>query len=138
MPRFTGLLGLIVFLALAYAFSTNRRAIRWRTVVWGLGLQIFFAILVIKWTFGQTILHENRVDLHTFRLGIGIDESLDEAGLPGRIEIDFIGECRARRKTQCSSQHGNSCRVGKNLPGEKSHPAILAGTRLPCVRKIDV
>ena len=57
MPRFTGLLGLIVFLALAYAFSTNRRAIRWRTVVWGLGLQIFFAILVIKWTFGQTILH---------------------------------------------------------------------------------
>jgi CNT family concentrative nucleoside transporter len=57
LPRFTGLLGLIVFLALAYAFSTNRRAIRWRTVAWGLGLQIFFAILVIKWTFGQTILH---------------------------------------------------------------------------------
>jgi Nucleoside permease len=57
LPRFTGLLGLIVFLALAYAFSTNRQAIRWRTVVWGLGLQIFFAILVIKWTFGQTILH---------------------------------------------------------------------------------
>jgi CNT family concentrative nucleoside transporter len=57
LPRFTGLLGLIVFLALAYAFSTNRKAIRWRTVVWGLGLQIFFAILVIKWTFGQTILH---------------------------------------------------------------------------------
>jgi CNT family concentrative nucleoside transporter len=57
LPRFTGLLGLAVFLALAYAFSTNRRAIRWRTVLWGLGLQIFFAILVIKWTFGQTILH---------------------------------------------------------------------------------
>jgi CNT family concentrative nucleoside transporter len=55
--RFTGLLGLIVFLVLAYAFSTNRSAIRWRTVAWGLGLQIFFAILVIKWTFGQTILH---------------------------------------------------------------------------------
>ena len=28
MPRFTGLLGLITFLALAYVFSTNRRAIR--------------------------------------------------------------------------------------------------------------
>ncbi|WP_035359186.1 NupC/NupG family nucleoside CNT transporter [Edaphobacter aggregans] len=57
MYRFTGLLGLIVFLALAYAFSTNRNAIRWRTVAWGLGLQILFAILVIKWTFGQIILH---------------------------------------------------------------------------------
>ncbi len=57
MARFTGLLGLIVFLGLAYAFSTDRRAIRWRTVAWGLGLQIVFAFLVIKWNTGQTILH---------------------------------------------------------------------------------
>ena len=56
MGRFTGLLGLIVFLGLAYAFSTNRRAIRWRTVGWGLGLQIIFAFLVIKWSYGQQIL----------------------------------------------------------------------------------
>ena len=56
MHRFTGLLGLIVFLALAYACSSNRHAIRWRTVAWGLGLQIVFAFLVIKWSFGQIIL----------------------------------------------------------------------------------
>jgi len=57
LARFTGLLGLIVFLGLAYAFSTNRRAIRVRTVLWGLGLQIVFAFLVIKWNAGQRILH---------------------------------------------------------------------------------
>ena len=57
MARFTGLLGLITFLALAYALSTDRRAIRWRTVAWGLCLQILFAVLVIKWTLGQHILH---------------------------------------------------------------------------------
>jgi len=57
LSRFTGLLGLLVFLGLAYAFSTNRKAIRWRTVAWGLGLQIIFAFLVIKWSYGQTILH---------------------------------------------------------------------------------
>lgn len=56
MARFTGLLGLFVFVGLAYAFSTDRRAIRWRTVAWGLGLQILFAFLVIKWTLGQKIL----------------------------------------------------------------------------------
>jgi CNT family concentrative nucleoside transporter len=56
LARFTGLLGLIIFVGLAYALSTNRRAIRWRTVAWGLGLQIVFAILVIKWSYGQTIL----------------------------------------------------------------------------------
>ncbi len=57
MARFTGLLGLIVFLSLAYALSTDRRAIRWRTVAWGLGLQVVFAFLVIKWNTGQAILH---------------------------------------------------------------------------------
>jgi CNT family concentrative nucleoside transporter len=57
LARFTGLLGLITFIGLAYALSTNRKAIRWRTVAWGLGLQIVFAFLVIKWSYGQIILH---------------------------------------------------------------------------------
>jgi CNT family concentrative nucleoside transporter len=56
LARFTGLLGLITFLCLAYTLSTDRRAIKWRTVVWGLGLQVVFAFLVIKWSYGQTIL----------------------------------------------------------------------------------
>jgi CNT family concentrative nucleoside transporter len=56
LARFTGLLGLLVFLALAYIFSTDRRAIRWRTVAWGLGLQVLFAFLVIKWNAGQRVL----------------------------------------------------------------------------------
>lgn len=55
MYRFTGLLGLILFLALAYVFSTNRSAIRWRTVAWGLGLQVLFAVVVLKSTVGQRI-----------------------------------------------------------------------------------
>jgi CNT family concentrative nucleoside transporter len=56
LARFTGLLGLITFIGLAYALSTNRSAIKWRTVAWGLGLQVVFAFLVIKWTYGQRIL----------------------------------------------------------------------------------
>ena len=56
LSRFTGLLGLLVFLSIAYALSSNRRAIRWRTVAWGLGLQVFFAFLVIKVSYGQLVL----------------------------------------------------------------------------------
>ena len=41
-PRLQPLVGLIVILSLAYAISTNRRAIDRRTVAWGLGLQILF------------------------------------------------------------------------------------------------
>lgn len=48
MGRFTGILGLVTMLGLAYAFSTNRRAIRLKTVAWGLGLQFVFAVFVLR------------------------------------------------------------------------------------------
>jgi concentrative nucleoside transporter, CNT family len=53
LPRLQPLVGLIVILSLAYALSTNRRAIDRRTVAWGLGLQILFALLVLKTAAGQ-------------------------------------------------------------------------------------
>src|SRR5499425_2791143 len=55
MGRFTGILGLLTILGLAYAFSTNRKAIRGKTVAWGLGLQIVFAIFVLKVDFGRSL-----------------------------------------------------------------------------------
>jgi CNT family concentrative nucleoside transporter len=48
-----GLVGIAVMLGIAYALSTNRRAIRWKTVGWGLGLQFFFALLVLKTEWGR-------------------------------------------------------------------------------------
>ncbi len=48
MGRFTGILGLLTMLGLAFAFSTNRRAIRAKTVAWGLGLQFAFAVCVLR------------------------------------------------------------------------------------------
>jgi len=56
MARFSGLLGIITILSLAYIFSTNRRAIRIKTVLWGLGLQFVFASIVVRYTFGQKAL----------------------------------------------------------------------------------
>lgn len=56
MSRFTGVLGIIVLLAIAYLFSTNRRAIRLKTVVWGLTLQFAFALIVIYTNWGQTAM----------------------------------------------------------------------------------
>ena len=55
MGRFTGILGLLTMLGLAYAFSTNRKAIRLKTVAWGLGLQITFAIFVLKVDAGRRL-----------------------------------------------------------------------------------
>jgi concentrative nucleoside transporter, CNT family len=53
MGRFTGILGILTMLALAFTFSTNRRAIRLKTVAWGLGLQFVFAVFVLKINAGR-------------------------------------------------------------------------------------
>jgi CNT family concentrative nucleoside transporter len=58
MGRFTGILGLLTMLGLAYAFSTNRRAINKKTVVWGLGLQVIFAIFVLKIEIGRVLFQK--------------------------------------------------------------------------------
>src|SRR5664279_6402342 len=53
LGRFTGVLGILAVLLAAWLGSTNRRHIRWRTVAWGLGLQITFAFLVLRFDYGQ-------------------------------------------------------------------------------------
>ncbi|MGE3959213.1 MAG: NupC/NupG family nucleoside CNT transporter [Vicinamibacterales bacterium] len=49
------LIGAVVILGIGYAFSTDRRAINWTTIAWGLGLQVVFAFIVLKTTVGQTV-----------------------------------------------------------------------------------
>jgi CNT family concentrative nucleoside transporter len=68
LPRLQPLVGLIVILSIAYLASTNRRAIDGRTVVWGLTLQVVFALLVLKTAAGQAIF---------LRLGSAINRLLD-------------------------------------------------------------
>ncbi|HLJ40667.1 MAG TPA: nucleoside transporter C-terminal domain-containing protein [Candidatus Acidoferrales bacterium] len=53
MQRWVGLLGMLTILALAYLCSTNRRAIRLKTVLWGLALQITFAFIVLDTSIGR-------------------------------------------------------------------------------------
>ena len=58
MGRLTGILGVAAMLAAAFIFSTNRRAIRGKTVAWGLGLQFAFAVFVLKVEVGRIILQK--------------------------------------------------------------------------------
>ena len=53
MDRFTGILGILAVLLAAWLGSTDRKRIRWRTVAWGLGLQVTFAFLVLRFDYGQ-------------------------------------------------------------------------------------
>ena len=58
VPRAQALVGLVVILGIAYLMSTNRRAIDVTTVAWGLGLQIVFALLVLKTDTGQIVFQK--------------------------------------------------------------------------------
>jgi concentrative nucleoside transporter, CNT family len=76
------LLGAVMILGLAYALSTNRRAINWTTVAWGVGLQVVFALIVLKTTAGQ----------RTFAvLGDGINKLLGFAGVGSALVFGPLG-----------------------------------------------
>jgi len=53
MGRFTGLLGLAAILATAWLCSTHKRDVKLRIIAWGMGLQLAFALLVLKTDFGK-------------------------------------------------------------------------------------
>lgn len=55
MLRFTSFAGLLSFIFIAYALSQNRRAIRWKPVIAGALLQFFFALVILKTSFGQAV-----------------------------------------------------------------------------------
>jgi concentrative nucleoside transporter, CNT family len=53
LDRYTGVLGILAVLVAAWLGSTDRKHIRWRTVAWGLSLQLVFAFFVLRFSFGQ-------------------------------------------------------------------------------------
>src|SRR5271163_218264 len=83
MHRLVGVLGMLTMMAFAFLFSTNRRAIRGKTVAWGLGLQIAFAYLVINWTYGQWIFQ---------KAGAGVNWVLDFAFFGSQFVFGDLGK----------------------------------------------
>jgi concentrative nucleoside transporter, CNT family len=56
MSQFTGVLGIAAILGACWAFSTNRTAVKWKIVAWGLCLQLMFAFIVLKFQWGQNVM----------------------------------------------------------------------------------
>ena len=86
LPKAQSLVGLLVILTIAFASSTNRSAIDRRTVAWGLGLQVLFALLVLKTTPGQQLF---------IALGEGINRLLDFANVGASFVFGPLGNKEA-------------------------------------------
>jgi len=66
--RITGIFGLVLILGIGIALSRNRKAISWRVVGWGLGLQVILAVFVLRVELGRR-LFKALGDLATAILG---------------------------------------------------------------------
>jgi len=55
MHRLIGFLGIAAILGIAFLMSNNRKAINYRVVYWGLGLQITFALFILATPIGQPL-----------------------------------------------------------------------------------
>ena len=95
------LIGLFGILGLAYALSTNRKAISLRVVGWGLGLQVLFALIVLKTSIGQsvfTVLGDKMCQLLELSIvGSGfVFGALGDGAVWSRVMTGALGEEGAR------------------------------------------
>ncbi len=55
MENFISLLGIPVLLAAAWLMSSNRRLFPWRIVLWGIGLQVILAVILLRTPWGEAV-----------------------------------------------------------------------------------
>ncbi|MCS7338613.1 MAG: Na+ dependent nucleoside transporter domain protein, partial [Verrucomicrobiae bacterium] len=55
MLKLVSLLGVAVFIAVAWLMSPHRKLFPWRTVLWGLALQFAFAVLILETPVGRAV-----------------------------------------------------------------------------------
>ena len=61
MDRFIGVFGILAILGIAYLLSNNKKNIDKKIIFWGLSLQIFFALIILKVPGGKWIF--NSIDI---------------------------------------------------------------------------
>jgi CNT family concentrative nucleoside transporter len=55
LDRLRSLVGLVALAGIAWALSTDRRRVPWRVVMWGIGLQLLFALFILKTPAGAAL-----------------------------------------------------------------------------------
>jgi concentrative nucleoside transporter, CNT family len=81
MGRFTGLLGIVVILGVAWLMSAHKRAIKLRVLIWGLTLQFAFAVLVLKTGFGAIFQ----------QIGVGVNAMLGYSAVGSEFVFGPLG-----------------------------------------------
>jgi CNT family concentrative nucleoside transporter len=99
MSRLQPVCGLVLIALIAYAWSSNRKAIRARTLLWGFGLQFLFAVIVLRTTAGRAVFE---------RLGAAVRHLLDFASIGSTFVFGPLGNqpVWARMMTKVFGEEG--------------------------------
>ncbi len=103
MTRLQPVAGLALVLGLAYVFSSARRAIDYRTVAWGLGLQFLFAVLVLKTAAGRQVFQT---------LGGAINRLLDFSYVGSSFVFGPLGSKEAWPKVMAGALGADGAQYG--------------------------
>lgn len=83
MDRFFGLIGIVLIFAIAFLMSNNRKAINYRLVLSGLGLQVLLAVFILKVPIGK--------DIFAF-IGRMVTKLLDFSNEGAKFVFGFLGD----------------------------------------------
>ena len=131
MERLLSLLGLLVFLGIAWALSTDRKAIRLRTILWGLGLQFALALFVLKTPFGQDLFSWMGAKItRLLNLSfVGLRVRLRRARDPGRRPARGDGDAAARAAAPVGIAASASSSPSRSCPrSSSSRPCSRSST----------
>lgn len=51
--RIISFIGIFIFIGIAWLLSENRKTVNWRIILWGVGLQVVFAVFILKTDIGN-------------------------------------------------------------------------------------
>lgn len=126
LARLMSGIGLICLVAFAWALSENRKAISWRLVLWGIGLQVFFAVILLP-TPLQTKLIAPIVHQIVRIISFGKME------VSGRLDELFFQAMRAVVQLLTDATLKGSQFVFGNLATDPSYGATVAFQVLPVI-----
>jgi len=91
--KLISLLGIVSFLGLAWAMSSNRRQVPWRVVSWGMGLQLIIGLVVFRTPIGQGVFEAANVAIRKLNefAGEGAKLVFGALGDGGKMQEIFGG-----------------------------------------------
>ncbi|MCB9731076.1 MAG: NupC/NupG family nucleoside CNT transporter [Deltaproteobacteria bacterium] len=109
--RLLSLAGLFAFVAVAWAFSIDRKAVRWRPVIWGVLLQLVFAAIVLLPDIGKDVFRAVDAGVHEL-------VSFSEAG------SDFVFQSIQKHRVEVFDASGGIV------------PTVIQGTVSPALKTL--